>query len=53
MHFLHAKFVYYFPSENMAQLEQNAWIRHLFQADITKVIWFATNEEQLIDLSGD
>ena len=35
----------------MAQLEQQAWIRDPFQADITEVTLFAANEAQLADLS--
>ena len=35
----------------MAQLEQQAWIRDNFQADITEVTLFAANEAQLADLS--
>jgi len=42
---LHTEFVHYFSVENMAQLEQNAWIRDHLQADITKVILF---EAQLL-----
>ena len=37
----------------MAQLEQHAWIRNPFQADITKATLSAANEAQLIDLSCD
>ena len=44
---LHTKFVHYFPSENMEQLEQNVCIRNYFQADITKVILLGANEAQL------
>jgi len=50
---LHAKFVHYFAAENISTLEQNAWIRNLFQADITKIILFFANEEKLTDLSYD
>ena len=35
----------------MVQLEQNAWIRNSFQADITEVILFAGDEAQLLNLS--
>ena len=50
---IHEKFVHYFSAENKAQLEQNAWIRNPFQADITKVTLSAANEAQLIELSCD
>ena len=36
----------------MAQLEQDAWIRNPFQADITKFILFASNEAQLINIKS-
>ena len=47
------KIVHYFSAENKAQLEQYAWIRNPFQADITKVTLSAANEAQLIELSCD
>src|SRR6218665_1898153 len=46
---LHVKFVHYIPAENMAQLEENAWIRSIFPEDINKIILFAANETQMID----
>jgi len=49
----YAKFVHYFPAENMVQLEQNALIRNPFQTDISLKYLLAANEAQLIDLSCD
>ena len=50
---LHGNVVHYFPAGNMVQHEQNVWICKPFQVDITKVVLFAANETQLIDLSCD